>query len=153
MPQHGRIDARLLAQQQRLRGGYRLPEPQQVHQQLDGIPDAVPADVHDLPGVAENFQQGAVPFHHARLTTDKQLQRSVTGGRDPAAHWRLEDLHSLLHGPFLDGADGGRRAAGHIDPGRPGGQRLQRAVLIQHRRPDLAGPGTMLISTPAVEAA
>jgi hypothetical protein len=89
----------------------------------------VPADVHDLPGVAESLQHGAVLFHHARLAADEQLQRSLTRGRDPAARRRLEDLHALFHGLFPDGPGGGRGVAGHVDPGRPGGQRRQRAIL------------------------
>ena len=62
-----------------LRGGDSLPELQQVHHQLDGVSGAVPADVHDPLRVAEDFQHGVVPFQHARLTTDEQLQRSLTG--------------------------------------------------------------------------
>ena len=138
--QHGRVDARALSQQQRLRGGDRLAEPQQVDQQFDGVPGPVPAGVHDPARVAENFQQGAVPFHRARLTADEQLQLPLTGGRDPTAHRRLKDLHTLLHGLFPDGPGGGRGVAGHIDPGRAAGQPFQGAGLPQHRRMHLAGP-------------
>jgi hypothetical protein len=110
-----------LSQQQRLRGGDCLAEPQEVDQQFGGVPGAVPAGVHDPARVAENFQQGAVPFHRARLTADEQLQLPLTGGRDSTAYRRLKDLHTLLDDLFADGPGGGRGVAGHVDAGRAGG--------------------------------
>jgi hypothetical protein len=60
-----------LSQQQRLRRGDGLPEPQQVNQQLGGVPRSVITDMHDPLGVAHGFQQRTVPFHQARVTADK----------------------------------------------------------------------------------
>ena len=140
MLQNRRIDARALSQQQRLRGRDRLTEPQQVDQQFGGVPGAVPAGVHDPPRVAENLQQGAMPFHRASRTADEQLQPSLTRGRYPAAHRRLKDLHTALDGLLADGPGRGRGVAGHVDPGRSGRQPFQGAGLTQHRRMHLAGP-------------
>jgi len=69
------------------------------------------AGVHDPARVAENFQQGAVPFHRARRTAEEELQLPLTRGRDPAAHRRLKDLHPLLDGLLPDGPGGGRGVA------------------------------------------
>src|SRR5690348_1925404 len=78
--------------------------------------------------VAEDFQHGAVPLQHARLTANEQLQRSGTRGLDPAVRRRLKDLYALLHGLF----PAGRGAAGEllvisiqVDPAAAAEERLE----------------------------
>ena len=124
MLQHGGINARALSQQQRLRGGDRLAEPQEVDQQFGGVPGAVPAGVHDPPRVRRGTSsRGAVPFPprppHRRRTAAafphaRPLSRRRQAPRGPP--------HRASMGLLADGPGRGRGVAGHVDPGRSGRQ-------------------------------
>jgi hypothetical protein len=114
----------------------------------------VPADVHNPPGVAENFQQGAVPFHHARLTTDEQLQRSITraAGIPPPTGASRTSTPCFTARSWT-----GRAAAGELLV-----MSIQAAPAASDfsapSSPSIAtrtsrAPGSMVISTPAAEAA
>jgi hypothetical protein len=89
----------------------------------------VPADVHDPPQVPQNFQQGAMLCHRASLTADEQLQPSLTRGRDPTRHRRLQDLYATLDRLLADGPGSGRGVAESCQSGRSGRQFFEGASL------------------------
>jgi hypothetical protein len=138
IPQDTQVQPGCPAEQQGLGHGDRLPEPQQVDQQLDGVAGPVPANV---PDPAQDLQQIPVLRDDLCFTPDQEVQGALPRGGHAPAGRRLQDLHPTVEERVTDLGHGGRRVAGHVDPGGPAAQRGRDPVRAKHQLTHLAGAG------------
>ena len=124
-------------QAERLRGGHRLPEPQEVDQELDRVAGSGRAHVQDLGSTASQAPGGSVaaPRSSPPAKASSRPSRACSGPPPTGA--------SMARTPALRGQGGdppGRRRRGgaHV---QPAGARRQRADDLRRRGLHLGHPG------------
>jgi hypothetical protein len=138
IPQDTQVQPGGPAEQQGLGHRDRLPEPQQVDQQLDRVTGPVPAHV---PDPAQDLQQIPVLREDRCFTPDQKAQGALLRGVHAPAHRRLQNLHSAAEEHAADVGHGGRRVAGHVDPRGPVAQRGRDITRAEHQLTHLARAG------------
>ncbi len=131
------VDAGTPAQQQRLRGGDRLTEPQEVHQQLGGVAGTGSADMGDA--VGDRRQHGTVTLQDGGVTSHEEPQPRRGGVRGGSADGRLQDADTVRRRLLPARVRGRRRVAAHVDP--RGVHRQRPEDDVGHRRRDLGRTG------------
>ncbi len=126
--------------EKRLGGRHRLPEPEEVDEELRRVARARAADVDQPVGVADHPEQAPMAFEDLDVAADDEAEGAGARPVGVAADRGVEDVDAALGRALGHLPAHPRGRAREVDPRGSRAQAGERAAGAEERLPDLQGP-------------